>query len=111
MPTATIRLRDGDTVLEDSSVGDGPVDAVFHAIDRIIELKNRLLSYSLNSISQGKDAMGEVLLQIESEGISYVGKATCTDVVEASAKAYLKAINRAICNSKKENVEVKEELV
>ena len=111
MPTATIRLRDNENLLEDSSVGDGPVDAAFRAIDRIVGQENRLTSYSVNSISKGKDAMGEVLLQIERDGISYVGKATSTDVVEASAKAYLKAINRAECNGKKETVEMKEKMV
>jgi 2-isopropylmalate synthase len=103
-PTATVRLRYEEKIFEDSSVGDGPVDAVFHAIDRIVVMKNRLTSYSINSITQGKDAMGEVLLQIECDGLSYVGKAASTDVVEASAKAYLKAINRAIYNRKEEEV-------
>jgi len=111
MPTATIRLRDGEKKMEDSSVGDGPVDAAFRAIERIVGQKNRLISYSVNSISQGKDAMGEVLLQIESNGIYYVGKATSTDVVEASAKAYLKAVNRAISNGEKEHADKKQEIV
>lgn len=90
-------------MVEDSLLGDGLVDAVFNAIDRIAGVQGRLLSYSLNSISQGRDVLGEVLLQIERDGASFVGKAASTDVVEASAKAYLKAVNRAINNGKNGN--------
>lgn len=95
-PTATIRLRKDDKIIEDSSIGDGPVDAACNAIDRITNVKGKLLNYSLNAVTKGKDAMGEVLVQIECEGSSYVGRSASTDVVEASAKAYLNAVNRAI---------------
>jgi len=95
-PTATLQIRKGEKILEDSSIGDGPVDAACRAIDRITNMKNKLVQYSLNAITEGKDAMGEVLVQIEHDGSTFFGRSTSTDVVEASAKAYLNAVNRAV---------------
>jgi 2-isopropylmalate synthase len=95
-PTATVRLRKGKDSIEDSSIGDGPVDAACRAIDRITKIKAKLINYSIKGVTKGKDAMGEVLVQIEYDGTSYVGRAASTDVVEASAKAYLNAVNRIL---------------
>ena len=105
-PTATIRLRKDDKIIEDSSIGDGPVDAACNAIDRITNVKGKLLNYSLTAVTKGKDAMGEVLVQIECEGSSFVGRSASTDIVEASAKAYLNAVNRAIYNQSKSEVDL-----
>lgn len=96
-PTATLRIKRGDDLLEDSSVGDGPVDAACRAINRITGMDCRLVKYTLNAITEGIDAMGEVLMQIEYNGYTVTGRAASTDVVEASTKAYLNAVNR-VCH-------------
>jgi 2-isopropylmalate synthase len=95
-PTATVKIRRGEAILEDSSIGDGPVDAVYRAIERITGIQSNLLNYALNSISEGKDAMGEVTVQLQHKQASYAGCSASTDVVEASAKAYLHAVNQII---------------
>jgi 2-isopropylmalate synthase len=96
IPTASIRIRHGDEIHENSSTGDGPVDAVCRAIDRITGLQARMTEYTINAVTKGKDAMGEVLVQIELKKRVYTGRAASTDVIEASAKAYLNAINQAV---------------
>jgi len=99
IPTATVRLRKGRDDIEDSSTGDGPVDAACRAIDRLCGVSGKLIHYSLTAVTTGKDALGEVLLQIDHGGRTYTGRAASTDVVEASAKAYLNAINQAISDT------------
>jgi 2-isopropylmalate synthase len=96
IPTASVRMRRGEESLEASSIGDGPVDAVCRAIDRITGFPVRLTEYSLNAVTKGKDAMGEVLVQVEHKKRMYTGRAASTDVIEASAKAYLNAVNQAV---------------
>jgi 2-isopropylmalate synthase len=96
IPTASIRVKRGGEIQEGSSTGDGPVDAVCRAIDRITGLPARLTEYTLNAVTKGKDAMGEVLVQIELNERTYTGRAASTDVIEASAKAYLNAVNQAV---------------
>jgi len=95
-PTATVRLTLKEQTVEDSAVGDGPVDAAFRAIERATGVSVKLESYHLDSVSAGKDAQGEVLLRIEIGGRSFAGRAASTDVVEASARAYVQALNRAV---------------
>jgi len=96
IPTATVRLRKGKQDLEDSSTGDGPVDAACRAIDRLTGIKGKLVHYSIHAVTKGKDALGEVLVQIEHQKETYTGRAATTDVVEASAKAYLNAVNQLL---------------
>jgi len=100
--TATVRLRknDGESVL-DSNVGDGPVDASYKAIERITGVSGRLLEYSVNAVTIGKDAMGEALVKVRFEDDAVGGRGLSTDVIEASAKAYLNALNRWLSVSKK----------
>jgi len=76
-------------------VGDGPVDAALNAIDAITGLKGRLLDYQLRAITGGKDAIGEVSVKVDFDGTVVTGKGSSTDVIEASARAYLSALNRA----------------
>jgi 2-isopropylmalate synthase len=91
--TATVRIkRNGETV-QDSATGDGPVDAVFNAIDRAINKKYTIESYQIRSVTAGREALGEASIRINHEGGSGFGRGVSTDVVEASAKAYLQAIN------------------
>jgi 2-isopropylmalate synthase len=96
VPSATVKLRKEGQVFQDSGVGDGPVDAVLAAIDAITGLKGRLQDYSLRSATSGKDALGEVSMKVEFDGVVVSGKGASTDVIEASARAYLNALNRVV---------------
>jgi 2-isopropylmalate synthase len=101
VPTATVVLKPakGDAQT-DAGTGDGPVDAALKAIDRLTGIKGRLMDYSLRSVSQGKDALGEVSVKVDfGERELVTGKGASTDVVEASARAYVNALNRFICAS------------
>ena len=95
VPTATVRISHKGKVVQEAACGDGPVDAVYKAIDKITKLKPRLLDYKLSAISGGKDAQGEVTVQLEiKKGLTVRGKGASTDIIEASAKAYISAVNR-----------------
>lgn len=110
IPTATVQLVDENKdIVTDASTGDGPVDASFKAIERIAGVQGRLKTYKINAITAGKDAQGEVVVSVEFEksGYDISGKGFSTDVVEASAKAYLNALNRFL--SKKSNIKNIEE--
>ena len=74
--------------------GDGPVDACYKAIDKVTGLKGKLLNYSLRAITGGKDAVGDVTVRIKVKNEVITGRGSSTDIIEASAKAYLNAINR-----------------
>jgi 2-isopropylmalate synthase len=95
VPTATIRMSHQGHVLQEAACGDGPVDAVYKAIDKITKIPVTLLDYKLSAVSGGKDAQGEVTVQLETKsGLTVRGKGASTDIIEASAKAYLAALNR-----------------
>lgn len=96
-PTATVGLVKEGKKFEDSSTGNGAVDAVIKAIERITKRKGTLKGYSVNAASEGKDALGEVTVHVDF-GLPkpVVGKGASTDVIEASARAYLNAVNRFI---------------
>jgi len=104
VPTATVRLKKvggkkEGTILQDAGIGDGPVDATLKAIDRLTETRGRLKEYSLRAVSQGKDALGEVTVKVDfGDGELVTGKGASTDVIEASARAYLNAVNRFLCS-------------
>jgi 2-isopropylmalate synthase len=102
IPTATVVLRRGKKEYVESATGNGPVDAVFKAVDRIVALKNITLEdFSITAVTSGKDAIGEVSLSVHTDGSSYSGHGTDTDIIVASTKAYLNAINKVIYHSKK----------
>ena len=96
IPTATVTIRKGDKLLRDSASGDGPVDAAYKAIDRIVNLKVELEDYVIRAVTSGKDAIGEVTVKVKDGGRTFVGHGASTDVIEASAKAYVDAINKMI---------------
>jgi 2-isopropylmalate synthase len=104
VPTATVRLtkpggKANGEVLQDAGIGDGPVDAALKAIDRLTKTRGKLMDYSLRAASQGKDALGEVTVKVDfGKGEMVTGKGASTDVIEASARAYLNAVNRFLCN-------------
>ncbi|MBU1998247.1 MAG: 2-isopropylmalate synthase [Candidatus Omnitrophota bacterium] len=93
-PKSTVRLKKKETSLQDSSSGDGPVDACFKAIDKIIGIKGALEDFRLEAVTRGKDALGEVSLRLKVEGKVASGRGSSTDIIEAAVKAYLDAINK-----------------
>ncbi len=96
IPTATVRVKKAGKVFQEAACGDGPVDATYRAIDKITGLKPMLEDYSLRAISGGKDALGEVTVRLEYKGTKMLGRGTSTDIIEASAKSYLSAVNRIL---------------
>ena len=96
-PTATVRLRSPDgEQLTDAATGTGPVDAVYRAINRITGLSPALTEFSVNAVTEGIDAQGNVTIRIEDEGQTYTGRAADTDIIVASARAYMAALNRML---------------
>jgi len=95
-PTATVRLRRGEELIEDSAMGDGMIDAACGAIQRAAGVEARLVSFNVSSVTGGTDALGDVVVQLEVDGRRVTGRGVSVDVVEASARAYLAAINRAL---------------
>ncbi len=101
IPTATVRLVAPDgQVLADAALGTGPVDAVYKAINRIVGIPNKLTEFTVKSITEGIDAIGEVLIRIESDGVTYTGRGAATDIIVSSAKAYMNALNRLLVAKK-----------
>jgi len=101
IPTATVRLiAPGGQTVADAALGTGPVDAVYEAINRIVKVPNKLTEFTVNSVTEGIDAIGEVLIRIESDGGSYTGRGADTDIIVASAKAYMNALNRLLAVKK-----------
>jgi 2-isopropylmalate synthase len=94
-PTAAVSLlaRDGRK-LDEAATGDGPVDAVFKCIERITGVKAHLRDFYVASVTAGEDAQGEVVVVVEHEGRTYRGRGLSTDIVLASAEAYLEVVNR-----------------
>ena len=95
VPMATVCLwRQDGQIFKDAAVGDGPVDAVFKTIERITGISAQLRDYHVQSVSVGEDALGEARVEIEHNGRLVRGQAVSTDIIEASAQAFLQAINR-----------------
>ncbi|QUY40659.1 2-isopropylmalate synthase [Acaryochloris marina] len=94
-PTATVTICTPDNQeLTDAAVGTGPVDAVYQAINRVVKVPNRLIEFSVQSVTAGIDAIGEVTIRLEQDGKIYAGYSANTDIIVASAQAYLNALNR-----------------
>ncbi len=92
--TSTVRLKHSGEEIEEAAMGDGPIDATYKAINKIIKMDIELADYSIRSISDGHDALGEVIVKIKyKEGI-YTGRGVSTDIIESSIKAYLNGINK-----------------
>ncbi len=92
--TATIGIETGNGMQQAAACGDGPVDASFRAIDSITGLNTQLVDYNIEAVSEGKDAIGSVRITVSSEGKEVMGSGISTDIVEASIKAYVDAMNR-----------------
>ncbi|MCW3062589.1 MAG: 2-isopropylmalate synthase [Capsulimonas sp.] len=98
IPTATVKLRNADkAILLDADTGNGPVDAIYRAVNRIVKVPNDLIEYTVQSVTEGIDAMADVTIRIKAEGdMIYTGHAAHTDIFVASTKAYLQALNKQI---------------
>lgn len=93
--TCTVCLKRGDEKFENVALGDGPIDAAFRAIDKIANPPEHSFDiYDIHSISEGKDTLGDVTLRLASGGKNYTGRGLSTDIMEASIKAYIRAINK-----------------
>ena len=96
LPRVEVTLRSKGKVHKMSSSGDGPVDACYKAIDGLTKMKGELLDYSIQSVSRGKDALGEVTIKVKINGKNVIAHGTSTDIIVASANAYINAINKVI---------------
>jgi len=94
VPTATVRLSNGTDHHEEAATGDGPVDAIFNAIDRALGLTTKLLEYAVQAVTPGRQAIGEVSVSLSIDDRKFVGRGASTDILEASARAYVNALNR-----------------
>jgi 2-isopropylmalate synthase len=93
-PTAKVSLKIKNKTLSVQSIGDGPVDACFKAIDKITGVKGELQDYRIEAVTKGKDALGEVSLKLKAKGKVVSSRGSSTDIVESSIRAYLNALNK-----------------
>jgi 2-isopropylmalate synthase len=94
IPTATVQLEIEGKVVKEAGFGDGPVDAAYNTIAKITKTKSKLLRFSVNAITGGTDAQGEVTVNLEEGGKTAIGQGAHTDIIVASAKAYINALNK-----------------
>jgi 2-isopropylmalate synthase len=111
LPTASVKIRIEDQVKQAAACGDGPVDAAYEAIREASGVSAKLESYSIRAVTGGKEALGEATVRISDDGRTYIGRGVSTDIIEASAKAYIDAINRMMAEKNKDRPpQVKAEL-
>uniref|UniRef100_A0A7C2I0B2 2-isopropylmalate synthase n=1 Tax=Ammonifex degensii TaxID=42838 RepID=A0A7C2I0B2_9THEO len=95
VPTATVGLQVKGEVVEEAACGNGPVDAIYKAIDKITGMKSTLEAYAIDAVTGGKDAVGSVTVRVATEkGKTFLGRGLSTDILEASARAYIDALNK-----------------
>ena len=104
IPTATVVLRKGEERITAAASGNGPVEAIYETLERITGLKGKLSSYRIKAITEGKDALGEVSIRVKFPDIKrdISGRGIAVDIIEASAKAYINALNKALVYKKSE---------
>ena len=95
-PSASVKISRGADVFNASAVGSGPIDALYSAIADITKIDIKLVEYNISSVSRGKEALGKVKITVEHEDEKYIAKAADTDILRASALAYVNAINSII---------------
>jgi len=99
-PTATVCLITADGAeLTEAAIGTGPVDAVCQALNRLAQVPNELVEFSIKSVTEGIDAMGDVTIRLRHQGVLYSGHAADTDIVVAAAQAFVNALNRLLAGS------------
>lgn len=101
-PTAALRLKVNDQIVEKMEHGDGPVDAVYRAIAAVTKTKSNLLKFEVKSITGGTDALGEVIVSLEEDGRTVRGHGADTDIIIAAAKAYINALNKLAVRRRQE---------
>ncbi len=108
-PTASVKIRFKDELQEAAACGDGPIDAAYEAIREATQRSPKLEKYSIRAVTGGKEALGESIVRVSDGKRTYMGRGVSTDIIEASAKAYVDAINRMVA-SEGEPEETKVEL-
>ncbi len=103
--TATISVKRNGNVYTEAATGSGPIDAAFKAMERAVGFALNLEDYSLKAVTGGKDALGEVIVRVSKNGNAFVGRGVSTDIIEASVRAYLNAINKALSELGEEIIE------
>ena len=103
----TVALPDGGTA-EGSFSGDGPIDAVMRAIDVATGLHPKLTEFTIGAVTEGQDALGEVSVVVEVDGFSGAGQSVSTDIIDAGARAYLRALSVAVARSQRSGEELAE---
>jgi len=93
-PTAEVELKYKNKTLSAKSSGDGPVDACFKAVDKITGIRGELQDYRIEAVTKGKDALGEVSLKLKAKGKIVTARASSTDIIESSVRAYINALNK-----------------
>jgi 2-isopropylmalate synthase len=93
-PEARVRLRRGEVILEASAEGSGPIDAIFRAIDKVAGALHKLEDFQVKAVTETKEAIGEATVRVSREGHRALGRGSSTDILKASAKAYVEAVNR-----------------
>ncbi len=104
LPTASVRMKIGGQERQAAACGDGPVDAAYEAIREATGLSPKLENYSIRAVTGGKEALGEATVRITDAGRTFIGRGASTDIIEASAKAYVDAINRMTAAQKAERL-------
>jgi 2-isopropylmalate synthase len=94
VPEARVRLRREEVILEATSQGDGPIDAIFKAIDKVVGAYHKLEDFQVKAVTETKEAMGVATVRVSREDFRALGRGSSTDILKASAKAYVQAINR-----------------
>jgi 2-isopropylmalate synthase len=94
IPTATVRVRVANESREGAAIGDGPVDATCKAISAVTRTAAKLVRYEIRAVTSGTEALGEVTMQLDEAGRKVMGRGASTDVIEASAKAYIDGLNK-----------------
>jgi len=100
-PLASVKLVKEKKTVTATANGDGPVDACFKTIDKAIGLKGKLIDYKVSAVTSGKDALGEASVKVKFGKDIAIGRASSTDVIEASVLAYVNAVNRFVLRRKK----------
>ncbi len=109
LPTASVKMKTKDGTTQAAACGDGPVDAAYEAIREATGLSPKLEHYSIRAVTGGKEALGEATVRIKDDGRTFIGRGISTDIIEASAKAYVDAINRMVWTQSKIQLSQEEE--
>ncbi|MBN2456863.1 MAG: 2-isopropylmalate synthase [Sedimentisphaerales bacterium] len=111
LPTASVKVKTKEKITQAAAYGDGPVDAAYEAIRQAIGLSPKLEDYTIKAVTGGKEALGEAMVKIRDNERIFIGRGISTDIIEASAKAYIDAINRMVsAHARGDEGEIKAEL-